>query len=556
MDRLTFAQWNARGLRKSRLEEFRNFLSLLKPSICLLNETFWNENTNVKFQSYHIVKKNRTDRPGGGVAILIHKSIPFFELILPSLTSIEAVGVTIITNHFGPVDTITAYCPKGDCTKEEVTTLLDRNHQFIVGGDLNGHHSFWSSTTRPNRSGKSIYSALLEIPDANLITPKNMATYINPGTGCESTIDLTFMSSTVSADSTIQTGPYMGSDHLPIIVTTILTPKDVHTGTPRWVFSDKWPEWNKHIEKTLTNANFSSITAPEPAYQLFRDAILDASNIIFSKSQPNKSLKAEPCRPWWNADCKRAVASARKALSLWRTDPCSKEKRAAWQKEDAIKRKIIIQAKKLSWEDFITSLNPQESHKKMWSFVKSMTGRSGQSLSCKALKTDNGSIITDPVEKVNIFLDTFFDETEHPRNPDPVILKEIEKASCSSETTSLNSTITMEEVIAGLQKLKSNSTGKDDNHNKMLANLNPTNIKHMQHLFNVLLVAGVVPQDWKEAVVIPLPKPNKPTDDPKSYRPISLTSCLGKVMERIITRRLNWYLESHNLLQKNQAGFR
>lgn len=41
-----------------------------------------------------------------------------------------------------------------------------------------------------------------------------------------------------------------------------------------------------------------------------------------------------------------------------------------------------------------------------------------------------------------------------------------------------------------------------------------------------------------------------------SYRPISLTSVLCKVFERIIKNRLNWYLESNNLITIKQCGFR
>jgi Reverse transcriptase (RNA-dependent DNA polymerase) len=66
----------------------------------------------------------------------------------------------------------------------------------------------------------------------------------------------------------------------------------------------------------------------------------------------------------------------------------------------------------------------------------------------------------------------------------------------------------------------------------------------------------VVPQDWKEATIIPILKPNKHLSDPLSYRPISLTSCLSKIMERFINNRINWYLETKNLLQRTQAGFR
>ncbi|GFT77251.1 probable RNA-directed DNA polymerase from transposon X-element [Trichonephila clavipes] len=65
-----------------------------------------------------------------------------------------------------------------------------------------------------------------------------------------------------------------------------------------------------------------------------------------------------------------------------------------------------------------------------------------------------------------------------------------------------------------------------------------------------------VPAIWKKAIVAPIPKKNKPLDDLNSYHPISLTSILSKVMERMITSRLDWYIESNNLLTSSQAGFR
>lgn len=43
--------------------------------------------------------------------------------------------------------------------------------------------------------------------------------------------------------------------------------------------------------------------------------------------------------------------------------------------------------------------------------------------------------------------------------------------------------------------------------------------------------AGVVPDEWKCAIVVLLLKQNKPTDRPDFYRPISLTSYLAKAME-------------------------
>ena len=65
-----------------------------------------------------------------------------------------------------------------------------------------------------------------------------------------------------------------------------------------------------------------------------------------------------------------------------------------------------------------------------------------------------------------------------------------------------------------------------------------------------------VPAGWKKAVIIPVLKPGKSANDITNYRPISLTSHLAKIMERMISTRLNWFLETHNLLSPSQAGFR
>ena len=56
--------------------------------------------------------------------------------------------------------------------------------------------------------------------------------------------------------------------------------------------------------------------------------------------------------------------------------------------------------------------------------------------------------------------------------------------------------------------------------------------------------------------MIPVPKPGKDDTDPVNYRPISLTSCVCKTLERMINARLVWYLESQNIITNFQSGFR
>ena len=67
---------------------------------------------------------------------------------------------------------------------------------------------------------------------------------------------------------------------------------------------------------------------------------------------------------------------------------------------------------------------------------------------------------------------------------------------------------------------------------------------------------GKLPDEWKLGTIIPLLKQNKPPHDPGSYRPISLTSVVCKVMESMIATRLTSHLENNNLLAPTQSGFR
>ncbi|KAK7108946.1 hypothetical protein V1264_013079 [Littorina saxatilis] len=56
--------------------------------------------------------------------------------------------------------------------------------------------------------------------------------------------------------------------------------------------------------------------------------------------------------------------------------------------------------------------------------------------------------------------------------------------------------------------------------------------------------------------MIPIHKKGKDKKKPASYRPISLTSCTVKTLERMVNQRLLWYLETENILAPEQAGFR
>jgi len=71
------------------------------------------------------------------------------------------------------------------------------------------------------------------------------------------------------------------------------------------------------------------------------------------------------------------------------------------------------------------------------------------------------------------------------------------------------------------------------------------------------LQEGKVPEVWKTAKLILLPKPGKPPGQPSSYRPICLIDELGKLLERLLANRLRNHMEATgNQLSPDQFGFR
>ena len=90
----------------------------------------------------------------------------------------------------------------------------------------------------------------------------------------------------------------------------------------------------------------------------------------------------------------------------------------------------------------------------------------------------------------------------------------------------------------------------------MLKHLPKIAQQHLLVIFNKMWVEAYIPQKWKEATIIPIPKPNKDHSDPTNYKPIAVTSCVCKLFEKIINNRLQQYLAHNKLLTNVQCGYR
>lgn len=105
-------------------------------------------------------------------------------------------------------------------------------------------------------------------------------------------------------------------------------------------------------------------------------------------------------------------------------------------------------------------------------------------------------------------------------------------------------------------RCKRSSPGDDNITYEMIKNLSLSMQLYILQVFNKIWSERLFPTAWRKAIIIPILKPGKPISEPASYRPICLTSCLCKVMERMVYKRLTWLIESKKLLHDNQGGSR
>ena len=70
------------------------------------------------------------------------------------------------------------------------------------------------------------------------------------------------------------------------------------------------------------------------------------------------------------------------------------------------------------------------------------------------------------------------------------------------------------------------------------------------------LKEGNIPPAWKKSLLTIFLKGSKLASNPNNYRPISLISCLSKLLERIVGQRIADNLEENNIISIQKSGFR
>ena len=220
---------------------------------------------------------------------------------------------------------------------------------------------------------------------------------------------------------------------------------------------------------------------------------------------------------------------------------------------------VISKAKSATWQATCSNLSPRSDPRDIFSLLNAISGKKKHlprpffsrlhflSSHCQPLCLLSSLTSTQATPRSS-------------RRAERQFMNELRKASCedaSSLHNSFCSPFTLTELSTAICNLSSSTaSGPDQIAYPLLKHLPEPAQLLLLSLFNRCWLSHTFPSCWKPTTIIPIHKPGKPISSPSSFRPISLTSCISKLLERLILSRLTFHLESNHLLSTCQAGFR
>lgn len=206
--------------------------------------------------------------------------------------------------------------------------------------------------------------------------------------------------------------------------------------------------------------------------------------------------------------------------------------------------------KKRSWLELVKTSSDEDP----WGIVyKILMGKMKKSTQMVSLKLDN-RVVTHPTEIARLMMDGLLPDDTADNSEDLVRTRE------QSETPILeweNEIVSMEELANAVKKQKSGKAPGLDGVRaevikRALCRVGPPLLSIVREVFST----AEFPKSWKQgSLKVFLKSTDKPIDNIKSYRPITLLPVMGKIVERIIAERLKDWLARSNYLGECQHGF-
>lgn len=440
--------------------------------------------------------------------------------------------------------------------------------QSIILGDFNTHHPRWSlEETSPSTIAEDLVK-WIDAQNLTLLNTLGAGTFFRAHMRKESVLDLTLATNDIATSiQDWQTIPEVGSDHHAILFSIYTTsqlpsqlaslPKQYNTKRTDWTsFKETLGQEIKalDLEKRLSTlppcSNYTSrklilgqnIPLETKLDKLGQDLTRTIQKAL-EKSTPLVNQKPKT-KPWWTSELDSHKRDLSRAYRAYKKEAAKENNSSLYQwKREYLRTKnrylkAIRRAKQSHWEAFLQKDSPKEIFKalaytkdNLSTRIPAIKGKESFTEKCKAFRED---LFPPPPTTATPSFHTYRGDS---RWTWPTLTEdELHFACCKVKATSPGPDLISQEVIQKAYSAQPEAIFK---------------------IYSTLFNLGYHPRCWRKAKGVILKKTSKPDYSiPKAYRVISLLNCLGKVLERLVARRLSALAETTDLLHPSQLGGR
>ena len=503
-------------------------------------------------RGYTIYRKERESGSGGGVFLAVANNLtslghPEFSID----ASNESVWASIKLPGTKALHLCSFYKPPSAPVSriDYIADVLAELHQrarrsnpfVVVSGDFNIGDINWTTdppTPSSTSSSTTDTEYLLNFLDEYSLT-QSVTQTSRPVSG--KTLDLV-LSSAPSLVSNVQIHSGM-SDHDLITFTINTKPSRVNKPPHKvHLYSRMDLQGLKGAVSSISNEFFNSDPGTHSVNEnwvMFKTSLSTAIDMFI----PWKMTKAKSSLPWVTKAIKRQMRKRDKLHSL-ATHSNNPSIKASYRKQ----RNKVVDMLRSSHSNYVNNEiggSLESNPKRFWNYVKSCRS---ESIEVPTLQSGNNLYISsmDKAQVLNKHFESVFVR-------DDGILPGI---GISNYPTIPNLSFHVNGVKKQLSNLNPNKACGPDNLSPRILKLLADDLSPiLTFIFQQSYDSGNLPDEWLKALITPVYKKGG-KQDPKNYRPISLTCICCKIMEHIVLSHIHEHMSTNNILCKHQHGFR
>ena len=493
--------------------------------VVMLQETLTVD--NVRFSGYHVFMLPQTAGKRGLIT-LVKATIPCSAIADAPHCGEETESLAVeIQLAGGPLKLYNVYsrpgCSSLDISQVCASAVQDR---VVIGGDFNAHHPILAPCRGPDAAGHHIANVLETFPEIALLNNQE-PTHVGGGV-----LDLTLVTATLvdrigwCVDETVT------SDHYDTVTTLMdAGPIEIPRPNPRWK-TDK-ANWHA-FQNALAHCLRGNESTPADNVDVLEARLVEAINQAASLTIPQTRFGSRRHKDAWyyNDEIREVNHRVNMCRRLFR--------RQRTPDNLALLREAVRDAKETAnrvrqekWLEWCESFDQHTSLSELWQRVRRATSRSAPR------RTHY-----DPQAEANRLALEFSDRTSSNSLPAELRAKqESLKADRLAQIRERAAEADNSDVIFSLRELRkaykfssNTAPGCDGITYPIISRLGREGELALLQLINKSWESSSLPQSWKRATIVPIPKPK----EPGNYRPISLLSCLAKTAERMVLNRLLW----------------